>query len=169
MATGASLISVEEYLSTTYKPSCDYIDGVLRQKSMPTWKHGLVQARLVMLIIQGFRKFLAASETACQIRTGKYLVPDVIVQRRDRIQDPYPIEPVHLCVEILSLSDRLSETLAKCEDYLEWGVETTWVIDPEMQRAWEYRKGQRLSEVPSAGSLTAENITIPLVDLFSEL
>jgi Uma2 family endonuclease len=46
-------------------------------------------------------------------------VPDLIVQESDRIQDPYPIEPVYLCVEILSPGDRMGETIAKCEDYLE--------------------------------------------------
>jgi Uma2 family endonuclease len=169
MAAGPSLISVEEYLGTSYKPACDYIDGVLRPKPMPTWTHGLLQAQLMMLIMQGFRQFVAGSEVTVQIRTGKYLVPDVIVQRRDRIQKPYPSVPVHLCVEILSPDDRISEVFAKCEEYLEWGVETTWVIDPEAQRAWEFRKGQRPSEVPPNGSLNAEGISIPLPDLFSAL
>jgi len=43
MATGA-LVSEQEYLNTTYKPGCDYIDGVLRPKPMGTRKHGLLQA-----------------------------------------------------------------------------------------------------------------------------
>lgn len=129
----------------------------------------MIQAQLMMLIIQGFRQFAAASEVTVQIRTGKYLVPDVVVQHRDRIQKPYPSVPVHLCVEILSPDDRISEVFAKCEDYLEWGVETTWVVDPEAQRAWEYCKGQRPAEVPQGGSLRAEAISIPLADLFSEL
>jgi Uma2 family endonuclease len=48
-------------------------------------------------------------------------------------------------------------------------VETTWIIDPEAQRAWEYRKGQRPAEVPPAGSLTADGISISLSELFSGL
>jgi hypothetical protein len=40
---------------------------------------------------------VAASEVAVQIRTGKYLLPDVIIQHRDRIQKPYPSEPVCTC------------------------------------------------------------------------
>ena len=168
MATG-SLVSVEEYLSTTYKPSCDYIDGVLRPKSMGTRKHGKLQIRLGRLIEERFPAFEPASELTCQIRTGKYLVPDLAVQRVDRIQDPYPIEPIHLCVEILSPGDGLGETLAKCDDYIRWGVETTWVIDPEAMVGWEYRKGNRLTEVSATGSLTAEDISIPLADLFADL
>jgi Uma2 family endonuclease len=108
-------------------------------------------------------------EVTCQIRPGKYLVPDVVVQDRNRIQDPYPIEPVHLCVEILSPSDRMSTVLAKCEDYHDWGVETVWIIDPEDPRAWEFQKGQRPQEVPLMGSLTAPDISISLPELFSVL
>ena len=168
MASG-TLISVEEYLSKTYKPACDYIDGVLRQKPMPTRKHGRVQTVLGRLIDAGFSDFEAESEVTVKIRTGKYYVPDLIVQRRDRIQDPYPSEPVHLCVEIKSPEDRISELFAKCEDYLEWGVESTWIIDPESRHAWEYRRDGLPEEVPPDGALTAGEISISLVDVFSVL
>ena len=168
MATGA-LISEEEYLRSSYKPNCEYIDGVLRQKAMGTRKHARLQIRLGTLLSTRFRAFEPASELTCRIRPGKYLLPDLALQKADHIQDPYPTEPVFLGIEILSAGDRLSETLAKCEDYLDWGVETTWIIDPEAGRAWEYRKGQRLSEVTAGGSLTAEPISIPLADLFTVL
>jgi len=167
MATSPTLVSVEEYLTTTYKPACEYIDGVLHQKPMPTWMHGLIQGQLCTLINQGFRSFLAAAEITVRIRPKKYLVPDVLVQSRDRIQAPYPTEPVHLCIEILSPDNPISEIFAKCEEYHEWGVATTWIVDPDWQRAWEYRKGLRPTEVPSDGSLTAEGISIPLRDVFS--
>src|SRR5690348_10970093 len=129
MATSPTLVSVEEYLATTYKPACEYIDGVLHQKPMPTWLHGLIQTRLAALINYNFRRFLAASEITVRVRPGKYLVPDVIAQGRDHIQESYPTEPVHLCVEILSPDDRISEIFAKCEDYHAWGVETAWIVD----------------------------------------
>jgi Uma2 family endonuclease len=167
MATG-SLVSEQEYLSTNYKPGCDYIDGVLRQKPMPTWKHSVIQGQTSALINR-FPGFLAGSEFTVKIRTGKYFVPDVAVQRRDHIQDPYAIEPVHLCVEILSPEDRFSEAVAKCEEYHDWGVETTWIIDPDSRRAWEFCKHLRPVEIPPTGSLNAEPISVSLTELFSVL
>ena len=169
MAADTTLVSVEEYLRTNYEPNCEYIDGVLRRKPMPTRKHGLLEARLAQLINVGFTEFEAGCEVTVQIRAGKYLVPDLIIQRRDHIQDPYPIDPVHVCIEILSPDDRISEVFAKCEDYHSWGVETTWIVDPESRRAWEYRKGQLPSEAPGDGSLRAEGIAIPLAEVFSVL
>ncbi len=165
----ASGTSVEEYLATTYKPACEYLDGVLRQKPMPTRKHGLLQARLIQLIANGYQGLEPESEVTVRIREGKYFIPDVIVQRRDHIQDPYPTEPVHLCIEILSPDDRMSETLAKCEEYHAWGVAMTWIVDPDSERAWEYARGQRPHEVAPEGSLTAEGISIPLSEAFSVL
>lgn len=169
MATGTTPITAEEYLRTSYQPNCEYIDGALRQKPMPTRKHGSVQIRIGRLLSDRFADFDAESEVTVRIRPEKYFVPDLIVQRRDHMQDPYPTEPVHLCIEILSPDDRLSEVLAKCEDYHAWGVETAWIVDPESRRAWEYRKGQLLTEVPAAGSLRAEGIEIPLAEVFSGL
>jgi Uma2 family endonuclease len=167
MAT-AALVSVEEYLATTYKPACDYVDGALYQKPMATRKHSVIQSRLSQLML-GFPDFESNTELTVQIRTGKYLVPDFVVQDRGHIQDPYPTEPVHLCVEILSPEDRIGAVFTKCEDYHAWGVETVWIVDPENPRAWEYRKGQRPVEVPLTGSLTAPGISISLADLFSAL
>ena len=169
MSAGTTLVSVEEYLSTNYKPACEYVDGVLYQKPMPTRKHGLLESRLSYLLARGFSDFEVDCEVAVQIRTGKYFVPDLIVQRRDSIQDPYPTAPVHLCIEILSPDDRMSEVLAKCEEYHAWGVATTWIVDPDTQRAWEYRSGQRPVEVPAAGALKAEGISIALADVMSVL
>ena len=102
-----------------------------------------------------------------RIREGKYFVPDVVVQSRDRIQDPYPTEPVHLCIEILSADDRMSEVLAKCEEYHAWGVPYCWVIDPVKRSAWEYHCGAEPVRVSAA--LRAGQLSIGLEELFSGL
>ena len=124
----------------------------------------------MQLINIGFSQFAAGSEVTVRLREGKYFVPDVIVQRLDRIQEPYPTSPVHLCVEILSPDDHMSEALAKCEQYHAWGVETVWIVDPEAEQAWEYRSGERpLKRFRATVRLTAEGISIPLAEVFSVL
>jgi Uma2 family endonuclease len=64
----------------------------------------------------------ALAEVWVKLSNTRVLVPDVIAA--PNIQDPYPTEPVTLCVEILSPGDRLSTAFAK------WGVPHCWVIDP---------------------------------------
>lgn len=135
----------------------------------PTRKHGVVQRRIGQLIDESAPALESAIRVKAEVRPGKFLVPDVIAQSRDRIQDPYPTEPVHLCVEILSPSDRMSEALTKCEEYHAWGVAMTWIVDPDQRRAWLYRTGARPEEVPAHGALAADGISLPLADVFAGL
>ena len=115
VAASTTLIPVEEYLKASYKPACDYIDGVLRQKPMPTFKHGKMELRASNLINESEVGFEATPELTVRLSDRKYLVPDVAVQRISELQQPYPREPIHLCIEILSPEDRFSDTLsAKC-------------------------------------------------------
>ena len=169
MSAVSTLISVQDYLAHETKPASEYVDGVLRQKPMPTWKHGLIQQRIGQLLDNAAPALVSASEVTVQIRAGKFLVPDVLAQRRDAIQDPYPVEPVHLCVEILSPSDRFSEALAKCEEYHAWGVVMTWILDPDERRAWLFQKQHRPEEVAADGSLIAEGVSVPLAAVFAAL
>ena len=169
MSPTNTLMPVDEYLRTSYKPACEYRDGVLTQKSMPTWKHAALQLQIGSILLRLFPGFRPGSELTVRPRKSRYLVPDVAVQRRDRIQDPYPTEPIHLCIEILSPDDRMSEMIAKGEEYLAWGVPMVWIIDPVNQVAWEFSLNRPLHEVPANGSLTAPEISVPLDEIFSGL
>lgn len=162
MSTTA-LTSVEEYLSYSEKPICEYREGVLYPKPMPTTLHALLEFVLVAM----FRKLglKAAAEVTVRLSPTKYLVPDVVAN--PVLQRPYPTEPVLICCEILSPDDRLGTTLAKCEEYHAWGVPFCWVIDPVKQTAWEYHSGGEPMRVTD--KLCAGEITVGLEELFLTL
>ena len=159
-------VTAEEYLRTNYKPACEYIDGALRKKPMATCDHGSIQMQFGRLIPPPY--YLASAELTVRIREGKYLVPDLGVQLRSKVQRPYPAKPIFLCIEILSPEDRFAEVLAKCDEYLAWGVPMTWIVDPEFRRAWQY-SGRVPQELPASGSLEAGEISVSLSELFSVL
>ena len=46
MAT-RSLVSVSEYLSTSYRPDCDYVDGVVLERNLGEYDHGRLQGELL--------------------------------------------------------------------------------------------------------------------------
>lgn len=169
MVAETTLISVEEYLATEYDPSCDYIDGVLRQKTMPTRKHSKMELRLCNLIHAAGTEWEAGPEQTVGIRTGKYLVPDVAVQRASDLQDPYPVRPVHLCVEVMSPEDRFGDVVAKCDEYHAWGVPYCWIVDPDARRCWQYDSGGRPTEAPADGRITAGPIILSHADIFASL
>ena len=158
-----TLMPVEEYLRLTEKPYCEYREGVLYPKPMPTKFHGVLEFILVAML----RKLGldAVSEVTVRLSSTKYLVPDVIAA--PDIQSPYPTEPVLLCCEILSPDDRLGGMLGKCEEYHAWGVPFCWVIDPVKRTAWEYHLGGE--PVRATGALHAGEISVSLAELFSAL
>lgn len=168
MAANATMVSVEAYLRMNDKPAFEYRDGELTRKHLPTSKHWLLQGRIVQIILNQGR-CLAGPELHVRIRDGRFLVPDVAVQLRGQTQHPYPTEPIPLCVEILSPDDRFGEVVTKCEEYHAWGVPMTWIVDPETRVAWEYAKGGRVHEIPAGGSITADDIVIPVASIFEVL
>ena len=161
--SATTLIPVDEYLLYSDKPNCEYRDGVLYPKPMPTMFHGLLEFMLVAML----RKLglQAAPEVTVRLSTTRFLVPDVIAAPVR--QSPYPTEPVLLCCEILSPEDRLGTMLAKREEYHAWGVPFCWVIDPIKRTAWEYHSGGEPVRV--ARALCAGEHLVSLEELFSVL
>jgi Uma2 family endonuclease len=167
MLASATLVPEEEYLRTTYKPACDYIDGVLRQKSMPTYKHGRTQGRIMTLVNASGAGFEAVVELTCWVRKGKYLVPDVAVQHAEESQNPYPVRPVHLCVEVLSPEDRFSDAVSKCGECHAWGVPYCWIFDPDDRRCWEYASGGRPTPIAADGYISAGPLSVSVAEIFA--
>ncbi len=163
--SATAIVSVEDYLRRTEKPYCEYVDGVLNPKPMPTKLHALVQSLLIVLLRQQGAE--ALTELTLRLSATKYLIPDVTVA--PDFEGPYPTEPVLLCVEILSPEDRVGATLAKCEEYHAWGVPFCWVIDPEKQTAWQYNSGSDPENLSRAGALTAGVLSVRLEELFAGL
>ncbi len=162
--SATTIVSVEDYLHRTEKPYCEYLDGVLYPKAMPTKLHALVQYMLQVLLRRQGVESLA--EVRVLLSPTKYLIPDVIAA--PEIQGPYPTEPVLLCVEILSPEDRVGATLAKCEEYHAWGVPFCWVIDPEKQTGWQYHAGSDPEHIAHGGTLLAGDLSVPLAQLFTD-
>jgi hypothetical protein len=47
MATG-TLISVSEYLSTSYRPDCDYVDGRVLERNLGEFDHATLQTAVAI-------------------------------------------------------------------------------------------------------------------------
>jgi len=165
LMSATATVSVEDYLRRTEKPYCEYVDGVLYPKAMPTKLHALIQKILMRLLdAQGVQSL---SEVHVRLTPTEFLIPDVIAA--PVIEDPYPTKPVLLCVEILSPEDRVGAMLAKCEQYHAWGVPYCWVIDPEKQTAWQYHAGSDPEKVDRAGMLKAGELSVSMDELFAEV
>jgi Uma2 family endonuclease len=125
------LIPVSEYLNTTYRPDCDYIDGELKERNVGEKPHGLLQGILFSVFFNHRKKWNLVPITEQRVQTGQssYRIPDVCVIRPVAGQDVVQTPPV-LCIEILSRRDTLASIRDRIDDYLEMGVQAIWIFDP---------------------------------------
>jgi Uma2 family endonuclease len=163
-----TLISVAEYLATSYRPDCDYIDGHIEERNLGEWDHGRVQlkAGAYFLVHQKEWNTYASTEQRIEVRSGRFRVPDVCVT----LGNPHEkvlTRPPFLCIEILSPEDRMSRVEQRIADYIAMGVPYVWVLDPETRKAYSATKSTGLTEVMS-GVLRTENPTLemPLGEIF---
>ena len=164
-----TLISVEEYLASSYEPDCDYIDGQREERNLGETSHAGLQLKIraYLLVHYGGELPYAATELRIRIRPLRFRIPDVCAF----LQVPterVPSHPPFLCIEILSPDDRMSHVEARINDYLEMGVAYVWVLDPETRQAYVATAADGLREVKD-GILRTRNpaLQVPLSELFS--
>lgn len=144
MATLAAnpLLSVEEYLRTTYRPDRDYVDGVIEERNLGEWEHSQIQSRILKLIARYEEDWGVDSMVECRLQVSiqRYRVPDVMIlpraQRVDRIVREAPL----VCIEVLSPADAWTKIRARLNDYLAMGVKHVWCFDPDSREVRRYRE-----------------------------
>ncbi len=133
-----TLTPVEEYLSTSYRPDREYIDGTLLERNVGERDHSRLQMAL-SAFLHSRREKLAIHvypEQRVQVAASRFRVPDICVIAGDEPEEQILTTPPFICIEILSKSDRMSEMQERIEDYLSFGVPYVWVLDPRTKRAY---------------------------------
>jgi len=163
MATG-TLISLYEYLNTSYRPDCDYVDGELRERNLGEFDHSSTQAEIIVWLRARFPSFYGRvlPEQRVQVKATRFLIPDVCVLAEGAPRENITRTPPELCVEILSKDDRMSEIMERVDDYFQMGVPVCWIIDPLSGRGWIATPGKLIE--PSDGILRAGEIEMPLAE-----
>src|SRR3954451_21968527 len=102
MAAG-SLVSVGEYLSTSYRPDCDYVDGLVVERSVGEKDHSRLQSA-IWLYYHLRRPEWALwpfVELRVQVSATRFRVPDVCVMVEDPTEQILT-RPPFICIEVLS-------------------------------------------------------------------
>ena len=167
----ATLISVEEYLRTSYRPDCDYVDGEVLERNVGERDHSKLQREFILYLgtrakAWGIHVF---PEQRVQVAPHRFRIPDVCVIVGREPDEQIFREPPFICSEVLSKDDSLRSVQRRIDDYLKFGVPYVWVLDPLDRRVWTYSvDGSR--EVKD-GVLRTENpsMEILLAELFAGL
>src|SRR5580704_15393974 len=159
MAT-RTLISVEQYLATSYRPDCDYVDGEVVERNLGEWDHSSLQSRILVYLWnhyhnQGIR---CVTEQRVQVNKTRFRIPDVCVVLAEP-GEQILTRPPFICIEVLSPEDRMGRVRQRIADYFEMGVPYVWVLDPETKQAYAATPAEGLREVRTS-ILKTENPTL---------
>jgi Uma2 family endonuclease len=157
----ATQIPVSEYLDTTFRPDREYVDGEVRERNVGKWEH----ARFQFVLAAWFGNHesswdvIGSTEQRVQVSPTRVRVPDLVVLR----PGPQPdilIQPPLLVIEILSPDDSYSDLQERCQDYMQMGVATVWIIDPKT------RSGRMCS---GAQWVAADHLKVPDSSIYVDL
>lgn len=164
-------VSVDEYLRTTYRPDCDYVDGEVLERNVGEKDHSRTQRQLIRYFCAKEQEWKAFCfpEQRVQVAARRFRIPDVCLVLGREPDEQIFTQPPFVCVEILSRDDTLESTQPKIKDYLNFGVVYVWVINPRSRGAWIYTQGG-CTEVTD-GVLRTDNpaLTVSLAEIFGGL
>lgn len=165
------LWTVREYLATSWSPDREFVDGRIEERNLGEKEHSILQRFLTVLfsIKRGEWGVEVFPELRTQVAATSFRVPDLLVVRAGESFDRYLKHPPLIAIEILSPEDSLRSMHEKFAQYLRFGIQNIWVIDPEPRLAYRFTT-IGLEEVQT-GELTVPDtpIRVVLSELFAEL
>ncbi|WP_446745218.1 Uma2 family endonuclease [Silvibacterium acidisoli] len=165
-------LSVAEYLATSFRPDCDYVDGEIEERNLGEKEHSILQRYFTFLFtlkrdewqIEGY------PELRVQVSPSRFRIPDITVVPSG-LESGSGFCAHRRCSSSKSsrrkiLSKRLRQ---RVDDYFKFGTEHVWVVDPDSRKAHVYTKTGM--QEPEGGVLTipGTEIRVQLSELFAEL
>jgi Uma2 family endonuclease len=164
-------VSVEEYLSTVYEHDCEYVDGEIEERDLGEFEHSYVQGVLIGLFRQNREKWgvYPLPEQRVQTQKTHFRIPDIAILREGTKREGILTHPPLLVIEVQSPDIPLRRTELKSMEYLQFGIEHVWVIDPYARVA--YRGTASGLELLRSGELTIPGMPIRVnpEEIFAEL
>jgi Uma2 family endonuclease len=165
------LISVEDYLSTFYEPDCEFDDGVIVERNVGEFEHSFLQTILATIFTNNMDRWgvFCLTEQRIQINARRFLIPDVCVLRMDAPTENILTHPPLIAIEIMSPEDNIRRVARKSAEYLQFGIEYVWVIDPQARVAYRGTTSA-LERIPDGElSVSGTSILIRIDELFEKL
>jgi Uma2 family endonuclease len=167
------LVSVEDYLNTSYEHDMEFVDGVLVERGMPTPTHARLQAIAAAHLWTYRRQFAYAAMISCRVelvRGSLYRIPDVLICSlpipRGKVLDTVPLA----VIEIWSPNDRIGQQMVRFREYWTRGVRQIVVLDPEAFTTLRYEDGALIEGHLSELQLPDGNrVPFPTATLLEEL
>ena len=167
--TVATLISLDEYLNSSYEPDCDYVDGVLEERNLGEFSHSDPQTAIAAYLRIRARGWnvRVCTELRVSVSVTRVRIPDICVMDREEPVEQVPSRAPLVCIEILSPEDRWTRVEKRIAEFLAMGVPHVWVFDPKERKVYDYAaSGRRLV---TEETLDAPPVSINLAELYADL
>jgi Uma2 family endonuclease len=132
-----TLISVEEYLNTSYDPDVEYVDGVLVERNVGEWLHSLTQSNIIFALRTKYPRVYVVPELRSRVKETRFRLPDVSVLLSPPEGKVLARAPF-IAIEILSESDSMSRVIEKLKEYAALGTPHIWVFDPRLRQMFSF-------------------------------
>jgi Uma2 family endonuclease len=165
----ATLVSVEEYLGTSYRPDCDYVEGELKERNVGQKDHSNLQGNIFGWFRDRRRALglKAFTELRIQVSRRRFRIPDICVVQLPEPDEQVLTSPPYICIEVLSPDDSFPKLQERLDEYLAMGVPNVWVLDPASQRAWRIVREGHLEALDGVLRTSDLKVSVPLADLFA--
>lgn len=164
----AALISVDEYLATSFRPDCDYADGQLIARHVGTKDHSTLQGEILGWFRDRRRELRLRTypEQRIRVAPARYRVPDVCVYPSPGPDEQIFTAPPYICIEVLSPDDSFPKLQDKFDDFLDMGIPNIWVLDPASRRAWRIAREGHFEALDGILRTADGRVVLPIADLF---
>ena len=139
MASG-TLVSIGDYLSTSYRPDCDFVDGVVAKRNLGGRDHSRLQMSVAGYFYTRRKEWRihVYPEQRIQVSPTRFRIPDICIVAGEEPKEQIFRTPPFICIEILSPEDRLARVRQRMDDYLDFGVKYVWLLDPETRKTHRF-------------------------------
>jgi Uma2 family endonuclease len=162
------LVSVPKYLSTSYHPDREYIDGRVIERNLGERTHSATQGEVIVYLAARSVEFGVEVFPGVRVQVGatRFRIPDVTVVKLSQEQGEIFTNPPHLCIKILSKDDTMQYMQQKIDDYLNFGVPYVWIINPHNRKGYVVTSEGMLEAKSGVLETKDPVISVPLASLF---
>jgi Uma2 family endonuclease len=134
-------VPLEVYLSTSWEPDAEYVDGVIEERPMGEFDHSSWQHAIELWFAQHAKEWniRVRPELRVQVTPGNLRVLDVTILDRNVPVEQIVTHPPIAVIEILSPEDSLSKMLKKLREYQQMGIKTILVLNPGGDDHYRFR------------------------------
>ncbi len=127
-----ALLSLEEYLRTSYHPDCDFVDGYLDERNMGEFEHCTIQIAVGAWFFNHRAEWQirVVSEYRTRVSEFRVRIPDISVFFQADSAEKVRTTPLLIAIKIMSPDDRMNRVIRRLEDFLGMGVRNVWLLDP---------------------------------------